>query len=64
MKLIFFLIILFIIFISINMNKTPIEAVAVLTNTTIKKLKGFIIFKEDLKRNETIIKINISGLQR
>ena len=46
------------------MNKQPIEAVAVLTNTTIKKLKGFIVFKEDLHKKDTVITIKISGLPK
>ena len=44
-------------------DKKPIEAVCVLTNKTIKNLNGFILFKEDLKNKETIIKVKLSGLK-
>tara|TARA_A100001015_G_scaffold262087_1_gene308061 strand:- start:2 stop:475 length:474 start_codon:yes stop_codon:yes gene_type:complete len=43
------------------MNKKPIEAVCVLTTGM---LKGYIVFKEDLKKRETIIKINIENLPK
>ena len=44
-------------------NRKPIEAVCVLTNKTVKKLDGFILFKEDLKNKETVIKVKLSGLK-
>mgnify|MGYP001194877470 CR=1 FL=1 len=42
----------------------PIKAVSVLTNTTIKKLNGYILFEEDLKNKDIIIKIKIYGLPK
>lgn len=38
----------------------PIEAVCVLDS---KKIKGFVLFKEDLKEKKTIIQVNIEGLR-
>ena len=43
------------------MIKNPIEAVCVITNSK-KKIKGHIIFKEDLNNKETLIKIDLSNV--
>ena len=41
-----------------------IEAVAVISNTTINNLSGFVLFREDLKNKETKITVKIKGLLR
>ena len=39
-----------------------IEAVAVLTNTTIPSIKGVIYFREDVKNDKVIIYADIIGM--
>ena len=41
--------------------KDEIEAICVLTNGSVK---GYILFKEDIKNNETVIKVNITNIPR
>lgn len=41
---------------------TEIEAVAVLTNTTIASIKGVVYFREDLKNDKVIIYADIRGM--
>ena len=43
------------------MSKKPIEAVAVITNSS-KNVQGYVLFTEDLKNKETIIKINLKNV--
>jgi len=43
------------------MNKKPIQAVAVFTD---KKIKGIVTFTEDLKANDVIIDIQLTGLKK
>ena len=45
-------------------KKDKIIAIASLTNVTVRGLKGYIEFEEDLKTNEVIIKLHIDGLPR
>ena len=44
-------------------NKKPIEAVCVLTNTS-SKINGYILFKEDLKKKETIIELHLKNVPK
>lgn len=46
------------------MNKKPIKAICVITNKTVKKLSGYIIFEEDLENKRTKISIKLSGLSQ
>jgi Cu-Zn family superoxide dismutase len=57
------LVIIFIIVYNIlyNMNNKPIVAVAVFN---LGKIKGFVHFVEDLKKNNVVININITGLKK
>ena len=43
------------------MSKKPIEAVAVITNSS-KNVQGYVLFTEDLKNKGTIIKINLKNV--
>lgn len=43
-------------------KKEKIIGIATLSNVSIRGLKGFIEFEEDLKNNEVIIKLHIDGL--
>ena len=44
-------------------NKKPIEAVCVLTNTS-GKINGYILFKEDLKKKDTIIELHLKNVPK
>ena len=44
-------------------NKKPIEAVCVLTNTS-SKINGYILFKEDLKKKDTIIELHLKNVPK
>ena len=44
-------------------NKKAIEAVCVLTNTS-SKINGYILFKEDLKKKETIIELHLKNVPK
>lgn len=62
LSLIINLILIYIINISnIDMNKKPIQAIAIFDS---KKIKGSVTFTEDLKKDEIIIDINIEGLKK
>ena len=41
-----------------------IEAVAVITNTSVKNLSGFVLFNEDLINKCTLIQVKIKGLPK
>jgi len=43
------------------MSKKPIEAIAVFDT---KKIKGYVIFTENLESNHVVIDVNISGLKK
>lgn len=42
----------------------PIKAIAVITNKTVKKLEGYVLFEEDLKNKQTKITIKLHGLSQ
>ena len=44
-------------------NKKSIEAVCVLTNTS-GKINGYILFKEDLKKKDTIIELHLKNVPK